>query len=172
MNARTKSGRGKPNKSAPNKSAPNKSAEKRAKTVLSEAGTLERVSEAAPKALREHAAGPVEKAFARAEADAKTTLPAIEKSLKVASASAVAMNRKLIDIAQENFNSGLEFARDLAGARNPLELMRLHMSYWHDCIGAFESQARELGKLSAQLVASANEPLRAHMRRNLPGGAA
>jgi hypothetical protein len=168
MNARNKSGHGKPNKSADKRSAERH----RAKTVLSEADTLERVSEAAPAVSRPRAAAPVQKAFDRVEAETKAALPAIEKSLEAASASALAVNQKLIDFAQENLNSGLEYARDLAGARNPLEFVRLHMSYWHDCIGAFESQARELRKLSAELVANANEPLRAHMRRSHKDGAA
>jgi hypothetical protein len=174
MNARNKSGRDKPKKSAGKNATDRNSTDQRPKTVMPEAAdTLERVSEAAPEPamLREHEAAPIEKAFARAERAAEGALPTFEKSLQAAGQSAIAVNQKLIDIAQEHLNSGLELARDLAGARNPLEVMRLHMSYWHDLIGAFESQARELRELSAELVARANEPLRAHMRRSWREGA-
>lgn len=108
---------------------------------------------------------PVPAASGPAKHALESAVETFERSFKAAGEGAYAVNRKLIDIAQENVNSGLELARDLAGARNPLEIVRLHMSYWHDCLGAFESQAKELHKLQAEAVARAAEPVRAHMRR-------
>jgi hypothetical protein len=87
------------------------------------------------------------------------------KSLKAAMPAAAAVNRKLVDIAQANMNSGMELARDLAGARTPMEAMRLQMAYWHDNIGLFEAQAQELRAVSAEFMAKTSEPIRAHMRR-------
>lgn len=89
----------------------------------------------------------------------------IEKSLKAAVPAAVAVNKKLVDIAQVNMNSGLELARDLAGAKTPMEAMRLGMNYWHDHADLFQSQAQELRTLSAELLTMASEPIRAHIRR-------
>ncbi|MGH6737121.1 MAG: phasin family protein [Methyloceanibacter sp.] len=96
---------------------------------------------------------------------AQTAVATMEKSLKAAMPVAVAVNRKLVDIAQANLNSGLELARDLVGAKTPMEMMRLHMNYWHDNAGVFQSQAQELRSLSAKLLATASEPIREQMRR-------
>jgi len=88
----------------------------------------------------------------------------MERSLLAAGQGTVAVNRKLIDFAQANVNSGLDHVKDLAAARNPVRIMRLQMEYWHDCLATFASQAQELRALSAELVANANEPIRRHVR--------
>lgn len=90
----------------------------------------------------------------------------IEESLKAAMPAAVAVNRKLVDIAQTNMNSGLELARDLAAAKSPVEMMMLGMTYWQEHMGVFQAQAQELRTLSATLMTTANEPIRAHIRRS------
>jgi len=89
----------------------------------------------------------------------------LEKSLKAAVPAAVAVNRKLVDIAQANMNSGLELARDLANAKSPMEMMRLQMTYWHENMSVFGAQAQELRTLSAEFLATTAEPFRAHLRR-------
>jgi len=71
----------------------------------------------------------------------------LEKSLKAAVPAAVAVNRKLVDIAQANMNSSLELARDLANAKSPMEMMRLQMNYWHENMSVFGAQAQELRAL-------------------------
>lgn len=120
-------------------------------------------AEAAPEPPRVNAVKPEERlATAGALNGAVDTL---EKSLRAAMPAAVAVNRKLVDIAQTNINSSLELARDLAGVRTPMEAMRLHLNYWHENAGIFQSQAQELRTLSAELLTTASEPIRAHMRR-------
>jgi hypothetical protein len=95
----------------------------------------------------------------------ESAVDSFEKSMKAAVPAAVAVNRKLVDIAQANMNSGLELARDLANAKTPMEMMRLGMNYWHENMGVFEAQAQELRMLSAKFMATTAEPIRAHMRR-------
>jgi outer membrane biosynthesis protein TonB len=109
--------------------------------------------------LREHAAaGPREAALSTAET--------MERSLKAARAATLAVNRTLIDFAKENMNCSLDLVKDVAAARNPMRVMRLHMEYWHDCLANFASQAEALRALSAEFVANANEPIREHMRKS------
>ena len=93
--------------------------------------------------------------------------PAIEWPFEAAGQSALAMNRKLIEIAQANVTSSFDFARNLAGAKSPVEMMQLQMCYWQERISALASQAEELRALSAELVASASAPIKAHMRWTL-----
>jgi hypothetical protein len=96
-----------------------------------------------------------------------TAVETIERSLKEVSKGTIAVNRKLIDFAQANFNSSLDHAKDLAAARSPVRIMRLQMEYWHDCLETFASQAQELRTLSAELVAKTSEPIRQHVRSTL-----
>lgn len=91
----------------------------------------------------------------------------MERSLEAAGAGAVAVNRKLIDIARANMASGLDLAKDLAKAKSPMEFARLQMVFWDQHMKALAAQSEELRALSAELVANANEPIREHVRRSL-----
>jgi hypothetical protein len=92
--------------------------------------------------------------------------PAAEWSLDAAGQSALAVNRKLIEIAQAAVTSSFEHARNLACARSPVEMMQIQMRYWQERMSVLATQAEELRALSAALVATASEPIRAQMRRS------
>ena len=89
----------------------------------------------------------------------------IERSVKAAGLGAVAVNRKIIDIARTNIVSSFDLARDLAGARTPLEAARLNMAFFDQRMRALATQAEELRALQAELVTKASAPLREHMLR-------
>lgn len=88
-------------------------------------------------------------------------VPSLGLSLQAAVPAAVAMNTKLVDIAQANVSAGLELARGLAGAKTPMEAMQLGVAYWFNHIGAVQAQARELQSLSAAWVKTASAQTRA-----------
>jgi hypothetical protein len=94
--------------------------------------------------------------------DAAETL---KQSLTAAQKSASAVNAKLLDMAQKAMNANLEHARDLAGATNPMQALKLQMKHWQETMESFTAQAQELRALTAELVAATSEPLRAHLRR-------
>jgi hypothetical protein len=96
----------------------------------------------------------------------------MERSLKAAGQGTVAVNRKLIDFAQQNLSSSLDLAKSLACARSPMQVMHLQVTYWDERMKVLASQAEELRALSAEIVAKANEPIREHMRRSLRAKAA
>jgi hypothetical protein len=112
-----------------------------------------------------NAVKPEEKLSEPVEDAIESAVQTLEKSFEAAMPAALAVNQKLVDIAQTNMNAGLELARDLAGAKSPMEAMRLGMNYWHECVGVFGSQALELRTLAGEFMTTANEPIRAHMRR-------
>lgn len=93
------------------------------------------------------------------------TVERLQSSLEAAGKGAVAVNHKLLDIAQENVNSSLELARDMVGATTPFEVMRLQMSWLHACVEALENHAKDLRALSAELVTSTSKPLREQLRK-------
>jgi hypothetical protein len=130
----------------------------------SEAAVREEPAPKTPTPVLVNSVKPEEK-LPDSQAVVESAVDTFEKSLKAAMPVARKVNSKLVDIAQANMNSGLELARDLAGAKSPMEMMRLGMNYWHEHMGVFEAQAQELRTLSAEFVTTASEPIRAHIRR-------
>jgi len=91
----------------------------------------------------------------------------LERTFDAAGQGAVAFNRKIIDIAQRNVNSGFDLAKSLAGAKNLSEIVELQADYWQKLLGALTSQAEEVRALSTKMAASAGEPLKEQMKRGV-----
>src|SRR5262249_55796321 len=70
----------------------------------------------------------------------KSTLQAVleswQKSFGAAGQNAIALNRKMIDVADRNMNMGFDLAIELTGARNLPEVMELQAAYWQKIVGA------------------------------------
>jgi phasin len=91
----------------------------------------------------------------------------LERTFDAAGQGAVAFNRKIIDIAQRNVNSGFDLAKSLAGAKNLSEMMELQTAYWQKLLGTLESQAEEVRALSTKMAAAASEPLKEQVKRGV-----
>lgn len=74
----------------------------------------------------------------------KNTLQAVleswQKSFGAAGQGAAALNRKLIDLAERNINTGFDLATGLAGARDFGEVMELQATYWRKLLGELRVQ--------------------------------
>ena len=92
-----------------------------------------------------------------------------ERSFDAAGQGAVALNRKIIDIAQRNINSGFDLAKSLAGAKNLAEATELQAAYWRKQVGALTAQAEEVRTLSTQVTADVAEPIKAQVTRGADG---
>lgn len=145
----------------------------KAKTTATEAAKKAKapVAEAAQK-VTASAAASVKKAVSSmpvpelSKDTVSSAMETIEESWKAAGLGTVAVNRKILDFARQNVSSGLHLARNLAGAKNPVEMARLHVTFWDEQMKALASQAEELRAMSAELVSKAAEPLREHMRKS------
>jgi Uncharacterized conserved protein len=145
----------------------------KAKTTATEAAKKAKapVAEAAQK-VTASAAASVKKAVSSmpvpelSKDTVSSAMETIEESWKAAGLGTVAVNRKILDFARQNVSSGLHLARSLAGAKNPVEMARLHVTFWDEQMKALASQAEELRAMSAELVSKAAEPLREHMRKS------
>ena len=76
-----------------------------------------------------------------------------ERSFDATNQGAVALNRKIIDIAQRNINSGFDLAKRLAGAKNLAEATELQADYCRNHLYTLAAQAEEVRTLSAQVAA-------------------
>ena len=91
----------------------------------------------------------------------------LEKSFDAAGQGAAALNRKIIEIAQRNLNSGFDLAKSLAGAKNLAEIVELQTAYWQKQLDALTAQAEEVRALATKVAADTVEPTKAHMTRSL-----
>ena len=73
----------------------------------------------------------------------KNTLQAVleswQKSFGAAGQGAAVLNRRFIDLAERNINTGFDLAAGLAGARNLTEVMELQAAYWSKVLGEFRT---------------------------------
>ena len=88
-----------------------------------------------------------------------------EKTFDAASQGAVAFNRKIVDITQQNINSGFDFAKRLIGAKTVAEAIELHSTYWRKQLSTLKSQADEMRDLSTRVTADVVEPAKAQVKR-------
>jgi hypothetical protein len=75
---------------------------------------------------------------------------------------AVALNRKAIEIARRNINTGFGLAASLARAKNVAEIMELQAAYWRKQLSELAAQAGEMRALSTKVTADVAAPLRTH----------
>ena len=90
----------------------------------------------------------------------KNTLQAVleswHKSFGAAGQGVAALNRRFIDRAERNINTGFDLATGLAGARNPAEVMELQAAYWSKLLGEFRPHQAARSLSSKARVPSRN----------------
>jgi phasin len=120
---------------------------------------------AIPEAMRAFAGTAVmqsREAYERAKATLDAGVEAIERSYDAAGQAANALNRKIIDIAQRNVNSGFDLAKSLASAKNLAEMVELQGAYWRKQLEALMAQAEEVRELSVNASVDVAEPIKRH----------
>jgi hypothetical protein len=80
---------------------------------------------------------------------------------------AAALNRKIIEIAQRNLNSGFDLAKSLATAKTLAEMVELRATYWRKQFSALAAQAEEVRALYTTVAAEMTGPIKAHVTRSL-----
>jgi phasin len=97
----------------------------------------------------------------------RNTLHAALESLNKSCEGAVALNRKIIDIAERNVTAGFDLAMSLAGAKNLAEVMTLQADYWRKQFGNLSAQAEELRALSTKVATGVTEPIKAQVTHGI-----
>ena len=94
-------------------------------------------------------------------------LETLKRSVDAVGQGAIALNYKVLDIAQCNINSGFSLAKSLAGAKNLAEVIELQAAYWRRQFGALAAQAEEMHTLSTQVTADAAKPIKEQVTRDV-----
>ena len=121
----------------------------------------------AVRAMVEKAVDQSREVYDRSKDALDASVATLERTFDAAGQGAVAFNRKMIDIAQRNVNSGFDLAKSLAGAKNLSEMVELQAAYWQKLLGALTSQAEEVRALSTKVAAAAGEPLKEQVKRGM-----
>jgi phasin len=118
------------------------------------------------RALAEKTVNQTREAYERGKESLEESIDALERSFDAAGQGATAFNRKLIDIAQRNLNSGFDLAKSLAGAKNLAEIVELQSSFIRSQFDVFASQAGEIRALTTKIAADTSEPIKNQMSRS------
>jgi len=119
-----------------------------------------------PQAMRDLAErniAQMREAYERSKDALEGVLQSWERSFDAAGQGAVALNRKIIDIAQRNINSSFDLAKSLAGAKNLAEAVEMQSSYWRSQLDTLAAQAEEVRTLSTQVAADTAKPIQRSM---------
>jgi phasin len=118
------------------------------------------------RALAEKTVNQTREAYERGKEALEESIDAMERSFDAAGQGATAFNRKLIDIAQRNLNSGFDLAKSLAGAKNFAEIVELQSAFIRSQFDVFASQAGEIRALTTKIAADTSEPIKDQMSRS------
>jgi hypothetical protein len=77
--------------------------------------------------------------YERSKSTLQAVLESFQKSFGAAGQGVVALNVKMIDLAERNINTGFDLATNLASARNLAEVMELQATYWRKVLGELRS---------------------------------
>lgn len=94
------------------------------------------------RALAERNVAHTRELYERSKNTLQAVLESWEKSFGAAGQGVLALNRKIIDITERNFDTGFDLATSLAGAKSLAEVMELHAAYWRKQFGELSAQAR------------------------------
>jgi phasin len=97
----------------------------------------------------------------------EAALETLERSFDAVGQGAIALNHKVMAIAQRNMNSGFDLAKSLAGAKNLAEVIELQAAHWRKQFSALAAQAEEVRMLSTQVTADAAKPIKEQVTRGV-----
>ena len=132
-----------------------------------EALTLDTAFPETARVFAEKTVAQTREVYDRSKDALEAAVDTMEKSFDAAGQGAVALNRKIIDIAQRNVNSGFDLAKSLAGAKNLSEMVELQMAYWQKLLNTLTSQAEELRALATKMAAAASQPLKEQVKHGV-----
>ena len=104
--------------------------------------------------------------YERTRETMEDAIDVLESTFDRAGQGTAALNRKAIDIAQSNFNSGFDLAKEMAGAENLIQLMEIQAAFMRRQFDQLSVQAGEIRELATKITNETSEPVKAHMTRS------
>ena len=134
-----------------------------------EALTLDTAFSEAVRELAEKSVDQTRETYERSKNALEAAVDTVARSFDALGQGAAALNRKIIDIAQENVSSGFDLAKSLATAKTLAEMVELRATYWRKQLSALAAHAEEVRALSTEVAADMAAPIKAHVTRSIDG---
>lgn len=131
--------------------------------------TPDAVSVAIPESLRSIAEKTLQQtkvAYETAKDSVEEATDALESTFDLTSAKAKTLNMKLIDFAQSNMETGFDFMRDLACAKDVNEAFSVQSEYVQEQMSTASKQAQEIKDLAEEIAETTAQPLKDHMTKS------
>ena len=129
--------------------------------------TLDTIVPEAARELAEKTVAQSREAYERSKDALEAALQTVDRSYDALSQGAAALNRKIIEIAQRNINSGFDLAKSLATAKTLAEIVELRATYWRKQFTVLAEQAEEVRALYAKVADEMTGPIKEHVTRTL-----
>lgn len=107
------------------------------------------------RALAERSVVQTREAYEHSKIALQSVLESWNKSFGAAGQGTMALNSKIIDIAERNIDNNFDFAMSLCRAKNLAEVMELQAAYLRKQFGQLRSQAEEVRLLSTKAYVGA-----------------
>ena len=104
--------------------------------------------------------------YERTRESMEDAIDVLESTFDKAGQGTVALNRKVIDIAQSNLNSGFDLAKELAGAETLPQLMEIQVAFMRRQFDQLNAQAGEIRELATKFTDETSEPVKSHLTRS------
>jgi phasin len=121
----------------------------------------------AERELAETSVAQTREAYERSKNALEAAVDTMARSFDALGQGAAALNRKIIEIAQQNVSSGFDLAKSLATAKTLAEIVELRATYWRKQFSALATQAEEVRALSTKVATDMAAPIKAHVTRSL-----
>ena len=89
--------------------------------------------------------------YERSKNTLQSVLESWQNSFGTAGQGVMALNQKIIDIAERNIDSGLDLAMNLCRAKNLSEVIELQAAYWQNQLSELKTEAEAVRALSTKV---------------------
>ena len=104
--------------------------------------------------------------YERTRETMEDAIDALESTLDRAGQGTAELNRKVIDIAQSNFNSGFDLAKEMAGVETLPQLVEIQTAFMRRQFDRLNAQAGEIRALATKITNETSEPVKSHLTRS------
>ena len=92
-----------------------------------------------------------------------------ESSLDAAGQGAVALNHKIVDIADRNIRNSFDLATRLLASKNLADALEVQTAYWRRQFSELRMQAEEVRVLLERVTTTVAEPIKEEVARDIEG---
>jgi len=103
--------------------------------------------------------------YERTRESMEDAIDVLETTFDKAGQGTAALNKKVMDIAQTNINSGFDLAKELASVRSLTEYLEIQSTFMRSQFEQLSAQAGEVRELAMEVADQTSAPAKEHLTR-------